>query len=55
MIRHAVYHQPNGWDHVPAGKDHSNPMWAIIMHVKMLYIKRVIRKESYYTFFNGLI
>jgi hypothetical protein len=59
LILHAVYHQPNGWDHIPAGKKITSGescMWGDY-HARevMLYLQRVIRKETYYTFFNGWI
>jgi unsaturated chondroitin disaccharide hydrolase len=56
LLLHAVYHRPNGWDHVPAGQ--ASPygescMWGDY-HLRelALYIGRVAGNESYYTFFG---
>jgi unsaturated chondroitin disaccharide hydrolase len=55
LLLHAVYHRPNGWDHVPAGR--SIPcgeacMWGDYHARELaLYIRRLARKEPYYSFF----
>ncbi len=56
LILHSIYHQPNGWDYVPAGSKIPNgesSMWGDY-HARevALYLQRVINGESYYTFFN---
>jgi hypothetical protein len=58
LILHAVYHQPNGWDHVPEGHQVAcgeSCMWGDY-HARevALYLQRIIRGEQYYTYFNGL-
>jgi len=56
LILHSVYHRPNGWDHIPAGKKIPNgesSMWGDY-HAReaALYLQRLINDEPYYTFFN---
>jgi rhamnogalacturonyl hydrolase YesR len=58
LILHSIYHQPNGWDHVPAGKkiaSGESSMWGDY-HARevALYMQRVIEGGRYYTFFNCL-
>ncbi len=58
LILHSIYHQPNGWDHVPAGQKIAcgeSSMWGDY-HAReaALYLQRIIRNEKYYTFFTGL-
>lgn len=58
LILHSIYHRPNGWDNIPAGRkvpcDESS-MWGDY-HARelMLYLKREIRNEPYLTFFSPL-
>ncbi len=56
LILHAVYHHPNGWDHIPAGSRIPNGescMWGDY-HARevALYLQRIINNETYHTFFN---
>jgi unsaturated chondroitin disaccharide hydrolase len=57
LLLHAVYHRPNGWDHIPAGR--SIPcgeacMWGDYHARELaLLIRRLARREPYYTFFGG--
>lgn len=56
LLLHSIYHQPNGWDHVPKGSKIANgesSMWGDY-HIReaALYLKRQLNKEPYYTFFN---
>jgi hypothetical protein len=59
LILHSVYHRPNGWDNIPAGRkipcDESS-MWGDY-HARelVLYLTKILRNESYYTFFSGLV
>jgi unsaturated chondroitin disaccharide hydrolase len=59
LILHSVYHRPNGWDNIPKGRkvpcDESS-MWGDY-HARelMLYLAKQLKKESYYTFYNGTI
>jgi unsaturated chondroitin disaccharide hydrolase len=56
LILHSIYHQPNGWDNVPAGSVVANSessMWGDY-HARevSLYLQRIIDQGEYYTFFN---
>jgi len=56
MILHSIYHQPNGWDHIPEKSKIPNgesSMWGDY-HIRevCLYLHRIINSEKYYTFFN---
>ena len=59
LILHSIYHHPNGWDNIPEGRKSpcgESSMWGDY-HARevALYLQRVINKDKYYTFFNGLI
>ncbi len=56
LLLHCIYHQPNGWDHVPKGSSIANGescMWGDY-HIRevCLYLQRIIQRENYYSFFN---
>ena len=56
LILHSIYHQPNGWDNVPAGQKIAcgeSSMWGDY-HAReaALYLLRLINDEKYYTFFG---
>ena len=56
LILHSIYHQPNGWDHVPEGAKIANgesSMWGDY-HARELaiYLKSIIEDKNYYTFYN---
>jgi hypothetical protein len=56
LILHSIYHQPNGWDNVPAGHkiaSGESSMWGDY-HARevALYLQRIIDGEKYYTFFG---
>jgi len=56
LLLHAVYHRPRAWDHVAEGAAIPNGeacMWGDY-HLRELglYLQRVIREETYYTFFG---
>ena len=58
LILHSIYHQPNGWDNVPAGQKIAcgeSSMWGDY-HAReaALYLQRIINNEKYYTFFGSL-
>ena len=58
LLKHSVYHRPNGWDNIPKGRkvpcDEAS-MWGDY-HARelILYITKQIRNEPYYTFYNGV-
>jgi hypothetical protein len=56
LILHSVYHRPNGWDHVPPGRKvpcGESSMWGDY-HARevALYVQRLAKSETYYTFFG---
>jgi unsaturated chondroitin disaccharide hydrolase len=55
LILHSVYHRPNGWDHIPAGKKvpcGESTMWGDYHARELgLLILRMAKNEPYYTFF----
>jgi hypothetical protein len=58
LILHSVYHRPNGWDNIPAGRKipcHESSMWGDY-HARevVLYLQMHIKREPYYTFYGGL-
>ena len=59
LILHSVYHRPNGWDHIPAGRNvpcGESSMWGDYhMRELMVTIQRLISGKPYHTFFNGII
>jgi hypothetical protein len=56
LLLHAIYHQPNGWDYVPAESKIANGescMWGDYhLREACLYLERIIHDGIYYTFFN---
>jgi hypothetical protein len=55
LLLHAIYHRPNGWDHVPKGRRipcGESCMWGDY-HLRelALHIGRLARKAPYYKFF----
>lgn len=56
LILHSIYHQPNGWDHVPDGSviaHGESSMWGDY-HAReaALYLGRIASGAPYYTFFG---
>jgi len=58
ILLHSVYHRPNGWDNIPEGFKipcNESSMWGDYhMRETALYLQRIARGETYYTFYNGL-
>jgi hypothetical protein len=57
LLLHAVYHRPNGWDHIPKGQAipcGESCMWGDY-HLRELglLVRRLALKQPYYTFFAG--
>jgi hypothetical protein len=56
LILHAVYHRPNGWDHVPKGRKvpcGESCMWGDYHARELaLLILRMAKGDPYYTFFS---
>ncbi|MGF1671120.1 MAG: glycosyl hydrolase [Balneolaceae bacterium] len=58
LLLHSVYHRPNGWDYIPAGQSipcGESSMWGDY-HIRelALYLTRLLKNKSYYTFFNTI-
>lgn len=58
LLLHSIYHQPNGWDHVPEGQKIAcgeSSQWGDY-HIReaALYLQRILNDEPYYTFFGCL-
>ena len=56
LLLHSVYHRPNGWDHVPAGRKvpcGESSMWGDY-HLRevCLYVQRLAEGGPYLTFFG---
>jgi hypothetical protein len=57
LLLHAIYHRPNGWDHIPEGSKiprGESCMWGDY-HLRelVLYVQRLSRNETYLTFFGA--
>lgn len=56
LLLHSIYHQPNGWDHVPAGQKIAcgeSSMWGDYhMRELALYVQRLGKGDAYYRFFG---
>lgn len=56
IILHSIYHQPNGWDHIPEGSRVPNgesSMWGDYHAMEAaVYIQRLLKKEPYLAFFK---
>src|SRR3989304_872145 len=55
LLLHAVYHRPAGWDYIPHGAKvprGESCLWGDYHLLEAaLYVRRVARREAYYTFF----
>jgi hypothetical protein len=57
LLLHSVYHRPNGWDQIPAGRKvpcGESSMWGDY-HARevALYVQRIYEEKPYLTFFGG--
>ena len=56
LLLHSVYHRPNGWDYVPKGKSvpfGESSMWGDYHMMELaVYLKRLLKKQPYLTFFT---
>ena len=54
LLLHAVYHRPNGWDHIPEGRKvpcGESCLWGDYhLRETALLVHRMITQEPYYTF-----
>ncbi|NQU12010.1 glycoside hydrolase family 88 protein [bacterium] len=58
LLLHSVYHRPNGWDHVPAGRKvpcGESSMWGDYhLREAVLLVQRVAEKKPYPAFWSPL-
>jgi unsaturated chondroitin disaccharide hydrolase len=56
LLLHSVYHWPNGWDYLPPGSRipfGESSMWGDYhLREAALYLHKMLKKESYYTFYH---
>ena len=56
ILLHSIYHEPNGWDYKPEKNRAAygeSSMWGDYhMREAALYLSRVVKKETYYTFYG---
>lgn len=56
LLLHSVYHRPNGWDHIPAGRKvpcGESSMWGDYHAMELgVMILRLAADKPYYTFFG---
>jgi unsaturated chondroitin disaccharide hydrolase len=56
LLLHSVYHRPNNWDHIPAGKNipcGESSMWGDYHGLELaLLLKRAAENQPYYVFFD---
>jgi hypothetical protein len=57
ILLHAVYHRPNGWDHIPEGSRIPNGescMWGDYHMAELCLTAQKIINGEYYTFYQAL-
>jgi unsaturated chondroitin disaccharide hydrolase len=57
ILLHSVYHRPNGWDHVPAGRKvpcGESSLWGDYHLTELCYLVHRMAADRYYTFFEGI-
>jgi len=55
LLLHSVYHRPNGWDHVPAGRKvpcGESSLWGDYHALELAVLIQRLAKGSYLTFFE---
>jgi hypothetical protein len=59
LLLHSIYHRPNGWDHIPAGRKipcGESSMWGDYHAIELaLLIHRLVESQPYYTFFDDVL
>jgi unsaturated chondroitin disaccharide hydrolase len=56
LLLHSIYHQPNGWDHVPAGKkiaSGESSLWGDYHLLELGILVKRIKEGKDYTFFES--
>jgi unsaturated chondroitin disaccharide hydrolase len=55
LLLHSVYHRPNGWDHIPAGRKvpcGESSMWGDYHLMELAVLVRRMANGGYLTFFD---
>lgn len=58
ILKHSVYHRPNGWDYVPKGckiPAEESSMWGDYHLVELCLLAQRLSEGKNYHFFNGII
>ena len=54
LLLHSIYHRPNGWDHIPAGKKipgGESSLWGDYHLLELAILIKRINENHYFTFF----
>ena len=54
LLLHSIYHRPNNWDHIPAGKKIScgeSSLWGDYHLLELAILIKRMNENRYYTFF----
>jgi unsaturated chondroitin disaccharide hydrolase len=54
LLLHSVYHRPNGWDHIPRGRQvpgGESSLWGDYHALELALLIRRLAEDKYYTFF----
>ncbi len=57
ILLHSVYHRPNGWDHIPEGRQipcGESGMWGDYHLAELCYMVHRMIQNEHYTFFEGI-
>lgn len=58
LLLHSVYHRPNGWDHIPKGKQvpyGESSLWGDYHAMELaVYLQRLAKQETYLDFFTHI-
>ncbi len=55
LLLHSIYHRPNNWDHIPAGKKipgGESSLWGDYHLLELAILVKRMNEERYYTFFQ---
>jgi unsaturated chondroitin disaccharide hydrolase len=58
ILKHSIYHRPNGWDHIPEGEKvpaNESSMWGDYHMVELCFLAHKMNQDKYYTFFDNLL
>ncbi|RKN83442.1 glycoside hydrolase family 88 protein [Ulvibacterium marinum] len=58
IIKHSIYHRPNGWDHTPKGSKipvGESSMWGDYHMVELCLLVQKLSQDKNYTFFSGIV